>query len=77
MQLKFTRKKKRIKFFIHEYFRTITKINIPPESEVSFSVGVGFANDARTAATLSFTAVGKNVVEMAGEKELFYNKLLL
>ena len=57
-------------------YRIITKINIPPGSEVSFSIGVGFANEARAAATLSFTAAGKNVVEMAGEKEVYYNKLL-
>jgi len=56
-------------------YRIITKINIPPGSEVSFSIGVGFANEARAAATLSFTAAGKNVVEMAGEKEVYYNKL--
>jgi len=57
-------------------YRIIVKINIPPGSEVSFFIGLGFANDIKTASALAFTAAGKNVVEMESEKELFYNKLL-
>ncbi|OGF51135.1 MAG: hypothetical protein A2231_00720 [Candidatus Firestonebacteria bacterium RIFOXYA2_FULL_40_8] len=57
-------------------YRIITKLNVPAGSEVSFSIGVGLGNDARTAAILSFTAAGKNVIEMESEKEVFYNKLL-
>jgi len=57
-------------------YRIIAKLSIPAESAVTFAVGVGFGNDARAASILSFTAAGKNVVEMGSEKEVFYNKLL-
>ncbi|MFH1074923.1 MAG: hypothetical protein V1752_07535 [Candidatus Firestonebacteria bacterium] len=57
-------------------YRIITKLNIPAEAAVTFSIGTGFGNDARAASILSFTAAGKNVIELESEKEVFYNKLL-
>lgn len=57
-------------------YRIMARLNILPETTVSFVIGVGYGNDFRTAAKASFAAAGKNVIEVSREKEIFYNKLL-